>query len=82
MIQNIHRVNKKGALIVQCDPEQQIIQASLGAGQIVPVNAYAYTPAWRWPMVGEKWILKEENGSWFLDILQEPQTPTAEEESD
>jgi hypothetical protein len=80
MIQNMHRVNKKGAKIVTVDPSNQIIHASLGAGQVVPVNAFSYSPLFRWPMVGEHWILREENGSWFLHEICETQTPSEEEE--
>jgi hypothetical protein len=75
-IQNMHRVNKKGAKILTVEPATQTIHASLGAGQVVPVNMYTYTPVVRWPKVGETWWLREENGSWFLDSVQEQQAET------
>ncbi len=78
-IQNMHRVNKKGAKILTVEPATQTIHASLGAGQVVPVNMYTYTPVVRWPKVGETWWLREENGSWFLDSIMESQGIPGEE---
>lgn len=64
---------KKGAKIIAVDPSQQLIHASLQGGQTVPVSAYSFAPVFRWPKVGESWILREENGSWFLDSIREEQ---------
>lgn len=67
---NIHL--KRGVKIITCDPASGTIEAETRNGEVVSVNAYAFNPTFRWPIEGEKWIIREENGSWFLDSIYEP----------
>jgi hypothetical protein len=64
---------KRGVKILTCDPSKRLIEAETRNGEVITVNAYAYTPMFRWPIPGEKWMVKEENGSWYLDGIYEPQ---------
>lgn len=64
------------AHIVAVDPATRTVQAVMRAGS-VRVSAYTGMPLSRWPQVGENWIIKGENGSWYLDsILQDDSDPT------
>lgn len=64
---------KRGVKILTCDPQTRLIEAETRNGEVISVNAYHYTPMFRWPIPGEKWVVKEENGSWYLDGIYEPQ---------
>lgn len=64
---------KRGVKILTCDPQTRTIEAETRNGEVISVNAYSYTPTFRWPIPGEKWVVKEENGSWYLDGIYEPQ---------
>jgi len=64
---------KRGVKIITCDPSQRLIEAETRNGEVISINAYHYTPLFRWPMPGEKWVVSEENGSWFLEGIYEEQ---------
>lgn len=64
---------KRGVKILTCDPEKRLIEAETRNGEVISVNAYYYNPTFRWPIPEEKWVVKEENGSWYLDGIYEPQ---------
>jgi hypothetical protein len=66
---------KRGCRIITCDPANRIIEAQTQRGEVIQINAYSASPTFRWPKVGEKWIVREENGSWFLEGIWEEQTP-------
>jgi hypothetical protein len=71
---------KRGVRILTCDPATKTIEAETRNGEVISINAYVYTPLWRWPMVEEKWMVREENGSWFLEsISEEPGVGNPEE---
>jgi hypothetical protein len=70
---NIHL--KQGVKIITCDPPSGVIEAETRNGEVISVNAYHQTPVFRWPVPGEKWMVTEENGSWFLDGIYEQQVP-------
>lgn len=70
---NIHL--KQGVKIITCDPPTGTIEAETRNGEVISINSYHQTPVWRWPVPGEKWMVTEENGSWFLDGIYERQTP-------
>jgi hypothetical protein len=69
---------KRGVKIITCDPSQRLIEAETRNGEVISINAYYYTPIFRWPMSGESWTVREENGSWFLEGIYEAQEPTEE----
>jgi len=69
---------KRGVKIILVDPESKRIEAETRNGETIQVNAYYLNPSFRWPMVGESWMVKEENGSWYLEGLWENQEPTEE----
>jgi hypothetical protein len=71
---------KRGVKIITCDPSKRLIEAETRNGEVISINAYYYTSMFRWPMTGEKWVVCEENGSWFLEGIYEPQEPTEVEE--
>lgn len=64
---------KRGVRILTCDPISRLIEAETRNGEVISVNAYNYTPIFRWPIPGEKWMVREENGSWWLDGIYELQ---------
>jgi len=70
--------HKRGCRIVTCDPATKTIEGKIQRGEIVPINAYSYTGNFRWPKVGENWVIEEKNGSWFLDSIWEEQEPDEE----
>lgn len=64
---------KRGVKILTCDPATRLIEAETRNGEVITVNVYNYTPMFRWPIPGEKWMVGEENGSWYLEGIYEPQ---------
>jgi hypothetical protein len=54
--------------ILVCDPSTKTIQAITQAG-VVHVSVYTADPFFRWPKAGENWIIKQENGNWYLDTI-------------
>jgi hypothetical protein len=71
---------KRGVKIITCDPSQRLIEAETRNGEVISINAYYLPHVFRWPVSGEKWMVNEENGSWFLEGIYEAQEPTEEEE--
>lgn len=69
---------KRGVKIVTCDPATRTIEAETRNGEVISVNAYYYPIAYRWPVPGEKWVVCEENGSWFLEGIYEEQEEGSE----
>jgi hypothetical protein len=63
---------KHGVRIITSNPAQQEIEGQTQRGEVIPISAYTLNPIFRWPRVGEKWIVREENGSWFLESIWEP----------
>lgn len=64
---------KRGVKIITCDPTTRTIEAETRNGEVISINAYYHTPVFRWPIAGEKWVVREENGSWFLEGIYESQ---------
>lgn len=73
---HIQVLMKRGVKIILCEPDTKRIEAETRNGEVIAINAYYFHPSFRWPMVGESWMVKEENGSWFLEGLWELQEPT------
>lgn len=73
--QHINVQMKRGVKIILCDPATKRIEAETRNGEVIPVNAYYQNPTFRWPKEGESWMVKEENGSWYLDGIWENQEP-------
>jgi hypothetical protein len=71
---------KRGVKIITCEPATRTIEAETRNGEVISINAYYLSHVFRWPVPGEKWVVREENGSWFLDGIYEAQEPTEEEE--
>jgi hypothetical protein len=65
---------KRGVKIITCNPATRLIEAETRNGEVITINAYNYTPTFRWPIPGERWMVSEENGSWYLDSIYEPQS--------
>jgi hypothetical protein len=69
---------KRGVKIITCDPQKRLIEAETRNGEVISVNSYHYSPMFRWPVSGEKWMVGEENGSWYLEGIYETQEPKEE----
>ncbi len=64
---------KQGVKIITCDPPSGTIEAETRHGEVISINAYHFSPTFRWPVPGESWMVREENGSWYLDGIYEQQ---------
>src|SRR5271166_4167609 len=71
---HLNAQTKRGVRIITSDPAKQIIEGQTQRGEIIPINAFAFNPCFRWPAVGENWLVREENGSWYLESIWEQQT--------
>jgi hypothetical protein len=56
-----------GAKITTVDPTQGLVEAVTKDGTIMRVSVYTIPTAFRWPQVGENWMIRQENGSWYLE---------------
>lgn len=71
-------VSKYGSKIVTCDPTTRRIEAVIKSGAVVQVAVYSVPTFFRWPVVGENWMIRQENGTYILDSLwQEPELDTS-----
>lgn len=67
---HLSTVTKYPCEILTVDPEQKMVQGIMRAGP-VHISVYSTDPFFRWPIVGENWVIRQENGTWYLDsILQ------------
>lgn len=65
-------VTKYSGIISNCDPSQGKVTVST-AGGAVNITVASVSPLFRWPIVGETWMVRKENGNWTLDsIFQNP----------
>jgi hypothetical protein len=53
--------------IVAVDRSTKRIEGVLKVGKVVQVSVYATDPLFRWPKVGESWMVRQDNGHWILD---------------
>lgn len=56
-----------GVRIVTVDPTQGLIEGVFKTGDVRQISVYTTPPAFRWPQVGEDWMVRQENGTWYLD---------------
>lgn len=68
---HINAQTKRGCKIIVCDPAKKQIEGQTQAGEVISINAYVYSPFFRWPKVGEQVMVREENGSWYLEGIWE-----------
>jgi hypothetical protein len=54
-----------------------IIEGAIKSGKAIQICLYNISPAFRWPVVGETWMVIQYNGSWYLDGLFPQQTAAA-----
>ncbi len=73
---------KRGVKIITCDPSQRLIEAETRNGEVISVSVYHCAPIHRWPVPGERWMVEEENGSWFLGGIYEEQEPSSKERNE
>jgi|ERR1039458_2632048 microcystin-dependent protein len=69
---------KYGVRIVTVDPTTNKIQATTRTGGAVNVQLVSTPIAWRWPVPGEGWMARQENGAWYLDGPMPDPNSTAE----
>lgn len=60
-------VTKFGCTITTVDAATNQIEGVTRTGSPVNATVVATSVAWRWPVVGELWMARQENGQWFLD---------------
>lgn len=63
---HMYRTAKWKARIVTCDPPTGRIEAILGDGAIRQIGASGIDGAFRWPIEGEVWTVRQENNDWVL----------------
>lgn len=57
-----------GVQITTVDPSQGLVKGVFGGdAQERQISVYTTPPAFRWPIVGEQWMVEQKNGSWYLD---------------
>lgn len=54
--------------IITVDPATKIVNGVTKGGPI-RISSYTGGALSRWPKPGEEWIVKRENGSWYLDTI-------------
>jgi hypothetical protein len=69
----VDRVEKYGCKIITVEPSQRRVEAVIKSGTVVQVAVYTVEPFFRWPVVGENWMIRRENGTWILDSLWQEQ---------
>ena len=58
--------------ITSVDPTQNLIEGTLKGADSRRVMIIDVPIAARWPMVGESWIVRQENGNWYLQGIYDP----------
>jgi hypothetical protein len=64
---DLNEVEKYGCKIITVEPAQRRVEGVIKSGAVVQVAVYTVDPFFRWPKVGENWMIRRENGTWFLD---------------
>lgn len=67
--------NRYSCVITTVDPTSTtslgapapIIEGVIKSGKTVQISLYNIPTAFRWPVVGETWMIVQYNGSWYLD---------------
>lgn len=68
--QPIQYTSRFGIQITTVDPSQALVKGVLGGdAQERQVSVYTTAPAFRWPVVGEQWVVEQKNGTWYLDSM-------------
>lgn len=63
----VQSVEKYGCKIITVEPSQRRVEGVIKSGAVVQVAIYTVDPFFRWPKVGENWMIRRENGTWILD---------------
>lgn len=70
-------VPKYGCKIITSNPATRQVEAALKGSKGIIVSINTVPPFFRWPQVGESWMVYQENGNWILDSLwQDPSVTT------
>jgi hypothetical protein len=64
---DLQSAEKYGCKIITVEPAQRRVEGVIKSGAVVQVAVYTVDPFFRWPKVGENWMIRRENGTWFLD---------------
>ena len=65
------------AQVTTVEPANNQIELVTKTGAPVNVLVVSTGVAWRWPVVGESWVVRQENGAWYLDGIQPNPNTTA-----
>lgn len=58
-----------GSTVTSVDPAQGLVEVVLKTGETRQIGVYSVPPAFRWPRVGEAWMVQQQNGTWYLEGL-------------
>lgn len=64
--QTTQTTQRYGVKITTVDPTQRLVEGTTKAS-LIRISVIAVPVAFRWPIVGEHWIARQENGTWYLD---------------
>lgn len=53
--------------IITVDPTQRLIEVNMQGSGARYITIVDVPIAFRWPVVGEKWVIRQENSNWYLD---------------
>jgi hypothetical protein len=67
MVDKSSTTTKYGCTITTVAPENNQIEAVTRTGAAINITVVTTPIAWRWPIVGESWMARQENGAWYLD---------------
>lgn len=57
---------KQSVRIITVDPATRRVEAALKDGAMIQVRVYDIPTAFRWPGVGEIWLVRRDSGMWEL----------------
>lgn len=65
--QTMQGTPRYGVTILTSDPTTGIIEAKFKGGETRRITVFETAVAFRWPVAGESWVVRQENGTWYLD---------------
>lgn len=72
---HLEPVQKYSCEIITSNPKAKQVEGIMRTGP-VHISVFTTDPFFRWPKTGESWLVRKENGSWYLDsILQGEEDP-------
>lgn len=63
--------SKSRVKIITVDPANRRLEGALKDGSMIQISVWDVPNAFRWPVEGEEWICRRDNGIWILDHRQQ-----------